>query len=204
MRALRLRDTDQDQTKTNRPKALEPSAGEERNHLWAVAVPAVVKAARCVSNRTRPVSWLGSTSFGTHPRTKGARCSAGGHRHRIPSTRGVSRRLAAAQACQASGDPSSSTGALRSMESRQRRFAEERPSRLADPSRGSETRTPLQKEACAGESRETREVGPAVGNGRRGAGIRRRQDALREARCLRDAPRLPVEVSTGCVPLQSG
>lgn len=27
--ALRLRDTDQDQTKTNRPKALEPSAGEE-------------------------------------------------------------------------------------------------------------------------------------------------------------------------------
>ncbi|AKU14445.1 hypothetical protein AzCIB_4559 [Azoarcus sp. CIB] len=88
--ALRQRDTDQDQIKTNRPKALEPSAGEERNHLWAVAVPAVVKAARCVSNRTRPVSWLGSTSFGTHPRTKGARCSTGGHRHRIPSTRGVS------------------------------------------------------------------------------------------------------------------
>ena len=79
-------DADWDQAKTSRPKALEPSAGEERNHLWAVAVPAVVKAARCTSNRTRPVSWLGSISFGTHPRTKGARCSAGGHRHRIPST----------------------------------------------------------------------------------------------------------------------
>ncbi|MCB1902166.1 MAG: hypothetical protein KDH16_22945, partial [Rhodocyclaceae bacterium] len=75
---LSRRDADGDQAKTNWPKALEPSAGEERNHLWAVAVPAVVKAARCVSNRTRPVSWLGSTSFGTHPRTKGARCSAGG------------------------------------------------------------------------------------------------------------------------------
>ncbi len=34
--ALRLRDTDQDQTKTNRPKALEPSAGEEitTRGLW--------------------------------------------------------------------------------------------------------------------------------------------------------------------------
>ena len=105
---------------------------------------------------------------------------------------------------QASGDPSPSTEACRSMESRQTRFAEKRPSHLAGPSRGSEMRTPLQKEACAGESRGMREVGPAVGNGRRGEGIRRRQDALREARCLRGAPRLPVEVSTGSVPLQSG
>ena len=90
------------------------------------------------------------------------------------------------------------------MESRQTRFAEKRPSHLAGPLQGSEMRTPLQKEACAGESRGMREVGLAVRNDRRGAGIRRRQDALREARCLRDAPRLPVEVSTGCVPLQSG
>ena len=94
---LSRRDADGDQAKTNWPKALEPSAGEERNHLWAVAVPAVVKAARCVSNRTRPVSWLGSTSFGTHPRTKGARCSAGGHRHGIPSAQGASSRLARRQ-----------------------------------------------------------------------------------------------------------
>ena len=105
---------------------------------------------------------------------------------------------------QASGDPSSSTGASRSMESRQRRFAEKWPSRLASPSLGSQTRTPLQKEAGAGESRGAREVGPAVRNGRRGAGIRRRQDALRDTRCLCSAPRLPVELSTGSVPLQSG
>lgn len=105
---------------------------------------------------------------------------------------------------QASGDPSPSTEASRSIESRQTQFAEKRPSHLASPSQGSETRTPLQKEACAGESRGLREVGPAVGNGRRGAGIRRRQDALVEARCLRGAPRLPVELSIGSVPLQSG
>ena len=105
---------------------------------------------------------------------------------------------------QASGDSSPSTGASRSMESRKTRFAEKRPSRLASPSLGSQTYTPLQKGTCAGESRIAREVGPAARNGRRGEGIRRRQDALREARCLRGAPRLPIEVSTGCVPLQSG
>ncbi len=90
------------------------------------------------------------------------------------------------------------------MESRQTRFVEERPSHLAGLSQDSETRTPLQKEACAGESRRVREVGLAGGNGRRGEGIRRRQDALREARCLRGGPRLPVGLSIGSVPLQSG
>ena len=105
---------------------------------------------------------------------------------------------------QASGDLSPSTGASRSIESRQTRFAEKRPSHLAGPLQGSEIRTPLQKEACAGVSRRMREVGPAVRNGRRGEGIRRRQSALREARCLRGAPRLPVELSIGSVPLQSG
>ena len=105
---------------------------------------------------------------------------------------------------QASGDPSSSTSAPRSMESRQTRFVEERPSHLAGLSQDSETRTPLQKEACAGESRRVRKVGLAGGNGRRGEGVRRRQDALREARCLRGGPRLPVGLSIGSVPLQSG
>ena len=84
------------------------------------------------------------------------------------------------------------------------RLAEKGPSRLANPSLGSQTCTPLQKGMCAGKSRIAREVDPAARNGRRGDGITRRQDALREVRCLRDAPRLPVEVSTGCVPLQSG
>jgi hypothetical protein len=67
------------------------------NHPWAVAGRAVVKANRCVSIRTRPVSWLEPETSGVHPHTKGARCSAGGHRHRIPSTSSgllTSRRLA--------------------------------------------------------------------------------------------------------------
>ena len=38
------------------------------------------------ADRTRPVSWLGSISFGAHPRTKGARCFTGGHRRRTPSS----------------------------------------------------------------------------------------------------------------------
>lgn len=32
------------------------------------------------------MSWLGPASSGAHPRTKGAQCFAGGHRHRIPLT----------------------------------------------------------------------------------------------------------------------
>ena len=69
----------------------------KENHLWAASARAVVKAVRCVSNRTRPVSWLGPETFGTHTRTKGARCSAGGHRHGIPSAQGASSRLARRQ-----------------------------------------------------------------------------------------------------------
>ena len=36
---------------------------------------------------TRPVSWLGPETSGVHPH-KGSRCSAGGHRHGIPSAQG--------------------------------------------------------------------------------------------------------------------
>lgn len=58
-----------------------PSAVEEETTREPVQGVAVVKAVRCRSIRTRPVSWLGSKSFGTHLRTKGARCFAGGRRH---------------------------------------------------------------------------------------------------------------------------
>jgi len=58
----------------------------KENHLWAASAQAVVKAVRCVSNRTRPVSWLGPASSGVYPPTKGTRFFTGGHRHRIPST----------------------------------------------------------------------------------------------------------------------
>lgn len=59
-----------------RPPAVEEEATRE-----LVQSMAVVKAVFCRSMCTRPVSWLGSKSFGTHPRTKGARCFAGGRRH---------------------------------------------------------------------------------------------------------------------------
>src|SRR5690606_32663763 len=70
----------------------------KKNHLWAASALAVVKAVRCVSNRTRPVSWLGPATSGVHPHTKGARCFAGGHRHGLPSAQGASSRLAWRQA----------------------------------------------------------------------------------------------------------
>lgn len=47
---------------------------------------AVVEACRWSSNHTRPVSWLGPETSGTHPRTKGTRCFAGGRRRRVPFT----------------------------------------------------------------------------------------------------------------------
>lgn len=78
----------------NRTPETGISGGRRGNHPWAVAgILAGRRAIRCISNRTRPLSWLGSASFGTHPRTKGARCFAGGHRRRTPSTRKVSARL---------------------------------------------------------------------------------------------------------------
>ena len=72
------------------------------------------------------------------------------------------------------------------------------------PSRASRTRTPLQKGTRAGESREAREVCPAVGSSRRGRGKRGRQLAFGDRRRGLGAAGLPVAVSTGSVPLQSG
>ena len=117
-----------DQAKNNRLKApgFQP---------WTKAPPvgccSPVNGICCASSRTRPVSWLGSTSLGTHPCTKGARCSTGGHRQRIPTTRRVSSRLAAAQARKPPGDPSPSTESTGSTQPRRARSVKERPSRLA-------------------------------------------------------------------------
>ena len=66
------------------------------------------------------------------------------------------------------------------------------------------TRTPLQKGTRAGESRGVREVCPAVGSSRRGRGKRGRQLAFGDRRRGLGAAGLPVAVSTGSVPLQSG
>jgi hypothetical protein len=63
-----------------RRRRRRPSAVEEETTGGLVQGLAVVKAIRCRSDCTRPLSWLGSKSFGVHPHTKGALCSAGGHR----------------------------------------------------------------------------------------------------------------------------
>jgi hypothetical protein len=71
---------------TKAPKPRRTSAGEESIHLWAASRPGHRQSHSLRSNLTRPVSWLGPASSGVYPHTKGARCFAGGHRHRIPST----------------------------------------------------------------------------------------------------------------------
>lgn len=170
-------------------------------HPWAATGVGPSSKRRCTSNRTRPVSWLGSISSGTHPRTKGARFFTGGHRHRIPST------------------PKSLLAAREAR--RQETLRRERKSRGARESRGRDsrtncllalrphvpgrTRTPSQKGSRAGEAPQGAGRMPRHrGSGRRGRRVFRRQDALGDARRLRGAGRLPVEDSTGSVPLQSG
>ena len=68
------------------PKPRKSSAERNQSTCGLQAGQAVVKAIRCVSNLTRPVSWLGPASSGVYPHTKGTRSFTGGHRHRIPST----------------------------------------------------------------------------------------------------------------------
>ena len=72
------------------------------------------------------MSWFAPASSGAHPRTKGARFCAGGHRHRIPlTTKGL--RVARA-AWQATGGPFAEAGEMQISRTRRRRFAEKLPS----------------------------------------------------------------------------
>ena len=174
----------------------------KENHLWAASARAVVKAVRCVSNRTRPVSWLGPETSGTHTRTKGARCSAGGHRHGIPSAQGASSRLARRQGVrkplmtearhtdQGNGGgrdswsndllaPSPDGGQTGRAHRCRRRRALWSPARC-----GTFASPPVKWPARQGKSED--------------------QDALEAARRLRGALRRPVGDSIGSVPLQSG
>lgn len=184
---------------SNRRRPRGPSAGEEGNHLWAASAQAVVKAVRCVSNRTRPVSWLGPETSGTHPRTKGARCSAGGHRHRIPSTRRVSWPLAAMQASR------------QETPRHRRENLDQRNGAMCDSGRNG-LLVPLAHRGPTGRAHRCRRD-RALGSPREAGCLPRRhgvargfghQDALGERRCLRGAPLLPVDDSTCRVPLQSG
>lgn len=94
------RDVDRQEKDAEGPAAFG-SGGQ--NHPWAVAGPVVARTVCSSSNHTRPMSWLGPASSGAHPRTKGARFCAGGHRHRIPLT---AKGLRMARTGKPSGDPS--------------------------------------------------------------------------------------------------
>jgi hypothetical protein len=76
------------------------------DHPWAVAWHGRRHNLSLQLLLTRPVSWLGPASLGAHPRTKGARCFTGGHRHRVPST---PKGLLAALLDKQRGDPSEGT-----------------------------------------------------------------------------------------------
>ena len=196
---VRIREQGQDQ-------GAEGHAGlrleRKKNHLWAASALAVVKAVRCVSNRTRPVSWLGPATSGVHPHTKGARCFAGGHRHGLPSAQGASSRLARRQAV---GKPlmaearHTDQGNGGGRDSGAMTFSPRRP---VVGRQGAHT-------VAEGDARWG--VPPPAGrlprrqeSGRRGRGMRRRQVALGTARRLRGASRLLAEDSSGSVPVQSG
>ena len=158
----------------------------KENHLWAASAQAVVKAVRCVSNRTRPVSWLGPETSGVHPHTKGARCSAGGHRHGIPSAQVASSRLARRQGVRKplvaearhtdQGNGGGQTGRAHRCRRRRALWSPARCGTFASP--------PVKWPARQGKSED--------------------QDALEAARRLRGALRRPVGDSIGSVPLQSG
>ena len=133
---------------------------------------------------------------------KGARCSTGGHRHRIPSTEGspdgsprrdrpgVRRPFTIDRTC-------------RSMESRQSAIRGEMAFSSRARCRAARTHLPLQK-GRAGESRGCGRLAPPFGTAGVARGIRRRQDALGKlAACA--APALACRwLSIGSVPLQSG
>lgn len=62
------------------------SSGGQRNHLWLSQGLWPSSTPVAGADRTRPVSWLGSISFGAHPHTKGTLFFTGGHRGRTPSS----------------------------------------------------------------------------------------------------------------------
>ena len=184
------------------PKTCRSSAIEQETTRGLAQRLAVVGAVRCRSIHTRPVSWLGPKSFGTHTRTKGARCSAGGHRHGIPSAQVASSRLARRQGVrkplmtearhtdQGNGGgrdswsndllaPSPDAGQTGRAHRCRRRRALWSPARC-----GTFASPPVKWPARQGKSED--------------------QDALEAARRLRGALRRPVGDSIGSVPLQSG
>ena len=116
------------------------------------------------------MSWLGPASSGAHPRTKGARFCAGGHRHRIPlTTKGL--RVARA-AWQAIGGPFAEAEKCRSAE---RAGGGSRRSYLQVPrpgTAGRDAHTDKRRRCALGVPQGVRDMGHAAdgGHGSRGTG----------------------------------
>jgi len=174
----------------------------KENHLWAASARAVVKAVRCVSNRTRPVSWLGPETSGVHPHTKGARCSAGGHRHGIPSAQGASSRLARRQGVR---KPLMTEARHTDQGNGGGRDSWSNDLLAPSPDGGQTGRAHrCRRRRALWRSRAVRDVCLAASEVAGAAGGSEDQDALEAAGRLRGALRRPVGDSIGNVPLQSG
>lgn len=138
------------------------------DHPWAAAWHGRRQSLSLQPLLTRPVSWLEPASLGAHPRTKGARCFTGGHRHRVPST---PKGLLAALADKPRGDPSEWTeGSEINFNRVGRDSGKESPSRPAARIVNAgriRTRTPSQKEARAwGAPIGWSSASPSSGGGR--------------------------------------
>lgn len=81
--------------------------GSEEETTRVLVQIAAVGGAVAVAVVTRPLSWLRSVSFGTHPCTNGTRFFTGGHRCRVrPTPKGFLMSRWPMQAGKASGSPS--------------------------------------------------------------------------------------------------
>ena len=190
---------------TKAPKPRKASAGEKSIHLWAASRPGHRQShslrqqshpARFVAGGRNPLACI-------HTQREPVVPPAGtGTEYRRPQA--VSWRLAALHT-KASGDRSRIGGSTSISGTATDAIRWSNDLLVLQAVIGScRTRTPLQKGTRAGESRGVREVCPAVGSSRRGRGKRGRQLAFGDRRRGLGAAGLPVAVSTGSVPLQSG
>ena len=177
------------------------SSGGQGNHLWLSQGLWPSSTPVAGADRTRPVSWLGSISFGAHPRTKGARCFTGGHRGRTPSSPKcllASRAQGARRPFGPDVESADQQAVLSGRSGKHLQSSRRRESQERD--------MPLQKAgACLGcpagsgampDNRWKTRLGQDVSG--------RRQEALGAVRRLREAARLPPDDSIATVPLQSG
>lgn len=186
-----------------RNKALEAVRLQRGTGKPPVAVAGTWPSSKPVAgaDRTRPVSWLGSISFGAHPRTKGARCFTGGHRRRTPSSpKGLLASRGRGARRPFGPDVESADQQAVYLAGQESTF-----NPLGDTSRRRGT-CHCRRRGHAWDA--PRVAGPCLNNrwkARLGQDVTgRRQESLGAVRRLREAVRLPPDDSNATVPLQSG